>query len=176
MYISEHVIVLSKFCISCIYCLCFTLYNACMYFFFPFCNWIFILFSDGFLVNPLDPTSYDCQDTVDLAKDSFSTDEVQLTKTIGYTTQKTHNYVPQSAVALRCRVMPPPCIKNPYQKDASEMDIDRFGNQWAKCAGVVLIFMLFSRTFCFIFPLLLLRQMLPQKKVIGILRLEVLIG
>lgn len=113
---------------------------------------------------------------MDLAKDSFSTDEVQLTKTIGYTTQKTHNYVPQSAVALRCRVMPPPCIKNPYQKDASEMDIDRFGNQWAKCAGVVLMFILFSRNFCFIFPLLLLRQMLPQKKVIGILRLEVLIG
>lgn len=91
---------------------------------------------DGFLVNPLDPTSYDYQDTVDLAKDSFSTDEVQLTKTIGYTTQKTHNYVPQSAVALRCRVMPPPCIKNPYQKDASEMGIDPFGNQWAKCAGL----------------------------------------
>lgn len=125
---------------------------------------IHFFFSDGFLVNPLDPTSYDYQDIVDLAKDSFSTDEVQLNKEIGYTTQKTHNYVPQSAVALRCRVMPPPCIKNPYQKDASEMDVDRFGNQWAKCAGMVLIITLFQGTSVLFFALLLLRQIQLQKR------------
>ncbi|TQD76416.1 hypothetical protein C1H46_038044 [Malus baccata] len=35
-------------------------------------------------------------------------------------------------VALRCRVMPPPCLKNPYLKDASEIGIDPFGNQRSK--------------------------------------------
>ncbi|CAH9133927.1 unnamed protein product [Cuscuta epithymum] len=48
---------------------------------------------------------------------------------------KNHSYVSQSAVALRCRVMPPPCIQNPYLKDASEKDIDPFGNQRSKCAA-----------------------------------------
>lgn len=43
-------------------------------------------------------------------------------------------YVSQSAVALRCRVMPPPCMKNPYIKDASENDIDPFGDRRSKCA------------------------------------------
>ncbi|KAJ0054574.1 hypothetical protein Pint_01022 [Pistacia integerrima] len=88
---------------------------------------------DGFLVNPLSPSS-GYQDIVDLAKDSFGIDEIKVDKTAVIGTQKTQNYVSQSAVALRCRVMPPPCIKNPYQKDASEMDIDPLGNQRAKCA------------------------------------------
>ncbi|KAK9071782.1 hypothetical protein SSX86_008211 [Deinandra increscens subsp. villosa] len=44
-------------------------------------------------------------------------------------------YVSQSAVALRCRVMPPPCMKNPYIKDASENnDVDPFGDRRSKCA------------------------------------------
>ncbi|KAI3773129.1 hypothetical protein L6452_04329 [Arctium lappa] len=43
-------------------------------------------------------------------------------------------YVSQSAVALRCRVMPPPCMRNPYIKDASENDIDPFGDRRSKCA------------------------------------------
>ncbi|KAJ0778767.1 putative non-specific protein-tyrosine kinase WEE family [Helianthus annuus] len=43
-------------------------------------------------------------------------------------------YVSQSAVALRCRVMPPPCMKNPYIKDASENDADPFGDRRSKCA------------------------------------------
>lgn len=44
-------------------------------------------------------------------------------------------YVSQSAVALRCRVMPPPCLKNPYVKNASDFDVDPFSNQRSKCAG-----------------------------------------
>ncbi|KAK3194037.1 hypothetical protein Dsin_025347 [Dipteronia sinensis] len=91
---------------------------------------------DGFLVNPLSPTSCGSQETVELAKDNFDTDEVKVDKTTVNGAQKTQNYVPPSAVALRCRVMPPPCIKNPYLKDTSEMDIDPFGNQRAKCAGL----------------------------------------
>ncbi|XP_044503943.1 wee1-like protein kinase isoform X2 [Mangifera indica] len=65
----------------------------------------------------------------------YQQDEIKFDKTTVIGTQKTQNYVSRSAVALRCRVMPPPCIKNPYQKDALEMDIDPFGNQRAKCAG-----------------------------------------
>ncbi|WJZ90299.1 hypothetical protein VitviT2T_009452 [Vitis vinifera] len=38
-------------------------------------------------------------------------------------------------VALRCRVMPPPCLKNPYLKNASETDIDPFGNRRSKYSG-----------------------------------------
>ncbi|KAK0583407.1 hypothetical protein LWI29_036633 [Acer saccharum] len=91
---------------------------------------------DGFLVNPLSPTSCGSQEIVELAKDTFDTDEVKVDKATVNGAQQTQNYVPPSAVALRCRVMPPPCIKNPYLKDASEMDIDPFGNQRAKCAGL----------------------------------------
>lgn len=101
---------------------------------------LFVLFPDGFIISPLSPTSSDYQEIVELAKDVSSIDEVKENKTIIIGAQKTQNYVPQSAVALRCRVMPPPCIKNPYKKDASDMDIDPFGNQRAKCAGVILSF------------------------------------
>nr|XP_043622002.1 wee1-like protein kinase isoform X2 [Erigeron canadensis] len=43
-------------------------------------------------------------------------------------------YVSQSAVALRCRVMPPPCMKNPYIKDTPENGVDPFGDRRSKCA------------------------------------------
>nr|GMD23583.1 wee1-like protein kinase [Ipomoea batatas] len=65
--------------------------------------------------------------------DTSGVDETMLESTIKL--QKNHSYVSQSAVALRCRVMPPPCIKNPYLKDASETDIDPFGNRRSKCAA-----------------------------------------
>ncbi|KAI7991974.1 Wee1-like protein kinase [Camellia lanceoleosa] len=76
------------------------------------------------------------EQVVELAKDTFGTDEINIEKAIGTEPQKNHSYVSQSAVALRCRVMPPPCIKNPYQKDASETNIDPFSNQRSKCAGI----------------------------------------
>ncbi|KAA3475061.1 wee1-like protein kinase [Gossypium australe] len=91
--------------------------------------------SDGILVNPLSPTLSGSQQIVELASDNFDADEGNLEKTIIPGVQKTKNYVSQSAVALRCRVMPPPCIKNPYLKNASEVDTDPFGNQRSKCAG-----------------------------------------
>ncbi|KAI5680413.1 hypothetical protein M9H77_01640 [Catharanthus roseus] len=47
---------------------------------------------------------------------------------------KTHSYVSQSAVALRCRVMPPPCIRNPCLKDSSALDIDPYDNHRTKFA------------------------------------------
>ncbi|XVF80478.1 hypothetical protein PTKIN_Ptkin15bG0077500 [Pterospermum kingtungense] len=42
--------------------------------------------------------------------------------------------------ALRCWVMPPPCIKNPYLEDASEVEKDPFGNQRSKCVGTILVY------------------------------------
>ncbi|KAG8370656.1 hypothetical protein BUALT_Bualt13G0005900 [Buddleja alternifolia] len=70
---------------------------------------------------------------VDLAKDPLGTNEIKTEKTAEL--QKQHSYVSQSAVALRCRVMPPPCLRNPYLKDASEFDADPFDNQRSRCAG-----------------------------------------
>lgn len=93
-------------------------------------------FSDGFLDNISSPTSCGSQEIVELATDNISIDEIQADKTTVNEDQKVQNYVPPSAVALRCRVMPPPCLKNPYQKDPSGMNIDPFGNQRAKCAGI----------------------------------------
>ncbi|XP_030457912.2 wee1-like protein kinase [Syzygium oleosum] len=50
--------------------------------------------------------------------------------------QQIHSYVLQSSIALHCRVMPPPCIRNPYLSDASETDVDPFGNERSKSAGL----------------------------------------
>ncbi|GAA0172444.1 non-receptor serine/threonine protein kinase [Lithospermum erythrorhizon] len=50
--------------------------------------------------------------------------------------EKRNGYVSQSAVALRCRVMPPPCIMNPYLNKSSDIDGDTFGNRRSKHEGV----------------------------------------
>lgn len=89
-------------------------------------------------MNPLSPTFSGNQQIVELGTDSFGIDEAKIEKPTVTEVRKTQNYVSQSAVALRCRVMPPPCFKNPYLKDASEMDIDPLGNQRSKCAGTLL--------------------------------------
>ncbi|KAK4492577.1 hypothetical protein RD792_003392 [Penstemon davidsonii] len=70
---------------------------------------------------------------LELANDTFGTYERKTEKSVEM--KKNQSYVSQSAVALRCRVMPPPCLKNPYLKDATEFDADPFGNQRSKCAG-----------------------------------------
>lgn len=105
-------------------------------------------------MNSLSPSS-GYQDVVELAKDTFGIDEIMVDKKMLSGTQKTQNYVSQSAVALRCRIMPPPCIKNPYQKDALGMDIDPFGNQRVKCGGTIfrIVFSLQDvyGEFCFMF-------------------------
>lgn len=81
-----------------------------------FFHWISFLFSDGILANPHSPTLTGSQQIIELAKDNFEADEVNIEKTVLQGVQKTKNYVSQSAVALRCRVMPPPCIKNPISR------------------------------------------------------------
>ncbi|KAM7274775.1 hypothetical protein ACFE04_016641 [Oxalis oulophora] len=87
--------------------------------------------------NPLSPSMSEDQQIVELDKDYFVTDEPKSQKTLTNTASKTKNYVSEYAVALRCRIMPPPCVKNPYLKDASETDVDPFGNQRSKCAGFI---------------------------------------
>ncbi|KDP28112.1 hypothetical protein JCGZ_13883 [Jatropha curcas] len=90
---------------------------------------------DVISANPISPTMSDQEQNIEIAKDNYGIDEVKFEKTMVTDTQKRPNYVSLSAVALRCRVMPPPCIKNPYVMDASEVDVDPFGNQRSKCAG-----------------------------------------
>ncbi|KAL0457967.1 UNVERIFIED_CONTAM: Wee1-like protein kinase [Sesamum latifolium] len=85
------------------------------------------------LETSLESTEIGHQALVDLAKDTLVTDEMNTEKAVEL--QKSRSYVSQSAVALRCRVMPPPCLKNPYLKDVSEFDADPFGHQRSKCAG-----------------------------------------
>ncbi|KAG2406601.1 hypothetical protein LR48_Vigan11g077300 [Vigna angularis] len=91
---------------------------------------------DVMSVQPLSPTfSGDHQPAVELGKDSVD-DEFALEKTIAAAKPKGQNYVSQSAIALRFRVMPPPCFRNPFLKDVTEKEIDSFGNQRLKCAGL----------------------------------------
>ncbi|GJZ30351.1 hypothetical protein Tco_0575398 [Tanacetum coccineum] len=44
-------------------------------------------------------------------------------------------YVPPPSMALHSRVTPPPCMRNPYIKDASDNGVDPFGDRRAKCTG-----------------------------------------
>ncbi|XP_068637915.1 wee1-like protein kinase [Aristolochia californica] len=69
------------------------------------------------------------------ATDSLEYEDENMGKTCISEPTKKKNYVSQSAVALRCRVMPPPCIKNPYLNEAVMADLDFFDNQRSKCTG-----------------------------------------
>lgn len=73
------------------------------------------------------------QECEDLTDHSEETDD--RNPEIPVKLQKNHGFVSESAVALRCRVMPPPCLRNPYLKDGSESNADPFANQRSKCAG-----------------------------------------
>lgn len=52
---------------------------------------------------------------------------------------KRGSYVSQSAVALRCRVMPPPCIRNPYLNTDHQIDDNVFGGRQCKSSGSILM-------------------------------------
>lgn len=113
-----------------------------------------MLLADCILLNPLSPSLSGHQQVVELANDTFDieTNEVKLDKASVSGAKNIHSYVSQSAVALRCRVMPPPCIKNPYLMGASEMDLDPFGNRRSKCAGTVLVLEAYSKMYLKAFP------------------------
>ncbi|XP_058227913.1 wee1-like protein kinase isoform X1 [Rhododendron vialii] len=92
---------------------------------------------DGISSNSFTSNLYGHEKVEELAKKTFfGTDEIETEKTIEAEPQKSHSFVSHSAIALRCRVMPPPCIKNPYVKDTSETDVDPFDYQRSKCAGI----------------------------------------
>lgn len=85
---------------------------------------------------------------MDLARDTFGTDDLKIEKA---TLSGSQNYIPQSAVALRCRVIPPPCLKNPYLNDSIEIDMDPFGSRRSKFAGNKFAISLFMEYFfCFL--------------------------
>lgn len=89
-----------------------------------------------FIKSPKSQSS-DHQQIEELSRDTSSIDEIKPEKTAVAVPERTQNYVSQSAVALRCRVMPPPCIKNPYLKFESNMDVDPFDSWRTKCSGYV---------------------------------------
>ncbi|RID49087.1 hypothetical protein BRARA_I05552 [Brassica rapa] len=66
--------------------------------------------------------------------DGIDTDEIMVEKIQANQTERT-GYVSQTAVALRSRVMPPPCLKNPYVMNDSDTASDPFGYQRSKCAS-----------------------------------------
>lgn len=84
-------------------------------------------------VMPLSSDFSGLQQLADIPTDAFGTDEMKSEKISE--SEKGPSYVSQSAIALRYRVMPPPCIRNPYLGDISEIDVDPFGNQRSKCPG-----------------------------------------
>ncbi|XP_057534243.1 wee1-like protein kinase isoform X2 [Amaranthus tricolor] len=88
----------------------------------------------GIFVKSPGPLS-DHQRNSELSTDVLYEDENNQDDCIANVACKGPSYVPQSAIALRCRVMPPPCLKNPYIKDAVEMDVDPFGSWRTKCSG-----------------------------------------
>ncbi|KAL2945451.1 Wee1-like protein kinase, partial [Bienertia sinuspersici] len=67
---------------------------------------------------------------------SMLDDQHTAETTIATALKKGPSVISQSAIALRCRVMPPPCLKNPYIKDAVEIDVDPFGSWRTKCSGL----------------------------------------
>ncbi|XP_018447732.1 wee1-like protein kinase isoform X2 [Raphanus sativus] len=72
------------------------------------------------------PSKYrlDEQENDDIGTDEIMADDTERT-----------GYVSRTAVALRCRVMPPPCLKNPYLMNESDTATDPFGYQRSKCAS-----------------------------------------
>ncbi|PKA63486.1 Wee1-like protein kinase [Apostasia shenzhenica] len=76
------------------------------------------------------------KETVKLQLDDFGQDEVGGNKLLKTSSAKKQRYVSQSAVALRCRVMPPPCIKNPYLIINPLIDLDVFGDRKEKFSGL----------------------------------------
>ncbi|CAH8336810.1 unnamed protein product [Eruca vesicaria subsp. sativa] len=67
--------------------------------------------------------------------DEQENDEIMVDEKIQANQTEKGGYVSQTAVALRSRVMPPPCLKNPYLMNDSEIATDPFRYQRSKCAS-----------------------------------------
>ncbi|WZZ11687.1 hypothetical protein YC2023_097608 [Brassica napus] len=84
---------------------------------------------DSFTFNTSDSTWASKYRVDEQEDDDIDIDEIMVDKT-----ERT-GYVSRSAVALRSRVMPPPCLKNPYVMNESDTATDPFGYQRSKCAS-----------------------------------------
>lgn len=82
---------------------------------------------------PVSASAHCLQQNGDVQLDAFG--QKELCKSSGTGSQKKQSYVSQSAVALRCRVMPPPCIKNLYLNTDSSVDQDIFGDMRPRPIG-----------------------------------------
>ncbi|MQL82804.1 hypothetical protein Taro_015288 [Colocasia esculenta] len=87
------------------------------------------------LADSLCPNLSGPQWTADLKMESSDRDEFSIGKSPAAAPHKKRGYVSRSAVALRCRVMPPPCIKNPYSKDTELEELGIFGDRKTKAPG-----------------------------------------
>ncbi|XP_054800919.1 wee1-like protein kinase isoform X2 [Prosopis cineraria] len=87
------------------------------------------------LGNPLSPTLSGGHQAVELGTESTA-DEVDIEKLISTGKPKAQNYLSHSVIALRSRVISPPCFRNPYLKDALNKDKVPYGNQRSKYAGL----------------------------------------
>lgn len=85
--------------------------------------------ADSFTFNTSDSTWASKYRVDEQEDDDIDIDEIMVDKT-----ERT-GYVSRSAVALRSRVMPPPCLKNPYVMNESDTATDPFGYQRSKCAS-----------------------------------------
>ncbi|KAJ0236218.1 Wee1-like protein kinase [Hirschfeldia incana] len=84
---------------------------------------------DSFTLRTSDSTWASKYKVDEQENDDIDPDEIMVDKTART------GYVSRTAVALRCRVMPPPCLKNPYVMSESETATDPFGYQRSKCAS-----------------------------------------
>ncbi|XP_020572577.1 wee1-like protein kinase [Phalaenopsis equestris] len=75
------------------------------------------------------------EEDAELKFDEFGFEDLNECKSVGPALEKKQRFVSQSAVALRCRAMPPPCIKNPYIIENSSIELDVFGDRIAKVTG-----------------------------------------
>lgn len=132
---------------SCLFLLHFSSYfkNSRVYFVNWRCTLIteFLLTSTGIFVKSPGPLS-DHKSKSELSKEVLYENENNQDECVAHVACKGPSYVPQSAIALRCRVMPPPCLKNPYIKDAVEMDVDPFRSWRTKCSGLAFFYSLIS--------------------------------
>jgi len=99
-----------------------------------FCLFFFVFDAESFTGNHSNSTWSSKHRVDEQENDDIDTDEVMGDKLQANQTERT-GYVSQAAVALRCRAMPPPCLKNPYVLNQSETATDPFGHQRSKCAS-----------------------------------------
>lgn len=102
--------------------------------------------AESFTLNPSNSTWSSKNRVDEQENDDIDTDEVMMDKLQANQTERT-GYVSQTAVALRCRAMPPPCLKNPYVMNQSETATDPFGYQRSKCASKCVVPQILTQEF-----------------------------